>query len=215
MRHSLSCGLVALVAWLLFAGPLPVGVAAEASLSVEDGYRMTLMPDGDDASTWLLKGQRVRELQLGLVVLSGKQAKTCATFTQSWKTKSKDKPSEGGEILLLYKRQTDEQIIPSLGFNSRSGAGKYQGSVVKVKGKRLGAVRAPARALSPKGKHLLEMAVFADKDGEKQFRDSVKDFASFTTGMKALKTLGDVKTWAKKNPKVTVIVLTVSWLPAE
>jgi hypothetical protein len=133
------------------------------------------------ASGWLVTGHK------------GKQAKICATFTQSWKTRSKDKPSEGGEILLLYKRRTNEQIIPSLGFNSRSGAGKYQGSVVKVKGKRLGAVRAPARALSPKGKHLLEMAVFADKEGEKQFRDSVKDFASFTAGMKLLKTLEDVK----------------------
>jgi hypothetical protein len=206
---------VALVAWFLFAGPAPVAVAAEASLSVEEEYSMTLMPDGDDASTWLLKRQGVREVTVGLVALSGEQSKTCATITQSWKTGSKDKPSDGGEILLLYKRQTDEQIIPSLGFNSRSGAGKFEGRVVKMKGKRLGAVRAADRVLSPKDEHLLEIAVFADKDGEKQFRDSVKDFSSFTAAMKTLKTLEDVKSWAKKNPKVTVIILTVSWLPAQ
>jgi hypothetical protein len=206
---------VALVAWFLFAGSVPVAVAAEASLSVEQGFSMTLMPAGDDASTWLLKRQGVREVTMRLVALSGEQAQTCATITQSWKTGPKDKPSAAGEILLLFKRQTDAQIIPSLGFNSRSGAGKFEGSVVTVKGKRLGAVRAAERALRPKEEHLLALAVFADQDGEKQFRDSRKDFASFSAAMKALKTPQDVKTWAKKHPKVTVLILTVSWLPAE
>jgi hypothetical protein len=39
----------------------------------------------------------------------------------------------------------------------------------------------------------------------------VKDIAA----VKELKTLKDVNAWAKKNPKVTVIVLTVSWLPTK
>jgi hypothetical protein len=81
-----------------------------------------------------------------------------------------------------------------------------------VKGNYLGGVRAAAdRALRPNEELLLEFAVVADEDREKQFRDSVKDIAA----MKELKTLKDVKAWAKKNPKVTVIVLTVSWLPAK
>ena len=155
MRRSRSGGLVASVAWFLLAGPAAVAVAAEASLSVEEGYRITLRPDQDDASTWLLKRQGVREVTVGLVALSGEQAKTCATITHSWKTGSQDKPSDGGELLLLYKRQADEQLIPSLGFSSRSGVGKFEGSGVKVKGKRLGTVRAAARALSPKEEHLL------------------------------------------------------------
>jgi hypothetical protein len=206
---------VASVAWFLLAGPAAVAVAAEASLSVEEGYRITLRPDQDDASTWLLKRQGVREVTVGLVALSGEQTKTCATITHSWKTGSKDKPRDGGELLLLYKRQADEQLIPSLGFTSRSGAGKFEGSGVKVKGKRLGAVRAAARALSPKEEHLLEIAVIADKDGEKQLRDSGKGEKSFPAALKTLKTLEDVKTWAKKHPKVTVIILTLSWFPEE
>src|SRR5262245_50485105 len=209
MRHSNTCGLVALVAWFFFAGLAPVAVALEASVSLGKGHSMKLQPDGDHASTWPLKIQNVEAVTIKLVAVSGEQAKTCPTITHSW---PKNKPGEG-EILLLYKRQTDEQIIPSLGFDAGGeGAGKFKGGVVKVKGKYLAGVRAAVdRALSSKEERLLEIAFVADGQGEKQFRDSVKDIEA----IKELKTLKDVKTWAKKNPKVTVIVLTVSWLPAE
>ena len=212
MRNSLSCGLVALVAWFLLAGPTPGAVAGEASLSVKEGLSVNLVPDGDTGSVLVLKHQGVPKITLELVALSGAQAKTCATITHGWKKGT----SEEGQIVLVYKRQTAEHIIPSLGFNSPAGAGGEGGSVVKVNGKHLCSFRPPAgRALGSKEKQLLEVAIFADKDGEKQFRDSVKDFASFSDAMKTLKSLEDVKTWAAKYPKVTVIVLTVSWLPAE
>jgi hypothetical protein len=165
-----------------------------------------------------LKAQEVGKVTVRLIAVSGQKAKTCATCTQGWKSEPKDKDREVGEILLLYKHQSDEQIIPSLGFEVRNrvGAGTSEGRVVKVEGKSLGSVRAAADlALSPKREHPLEIAFIANKDGEKQFRASVKDLTSFTADGKALKTLEEVKTWAKKNPKVTVIVLTVSWLPAE
>src|SRR5437763_15508057 len=110
MRHPLSWGLVPLAAWFLLAGPAPVAVALEASVSVGNGHSMTLDPDEDYASTWPLKVQNVEALTVTLVALSGEQAKTCAAFTHSW---PKNKPGEG-EILPLYKRQTDELIIPSL-----------------------------------------------------------------------------------------------------
>jgi hypothetical protein len=204
---------VTLVAWFLLAGPAPVAVTTEASLLVEDGYSMTLMPDGDDASTWLLKRQGVREITVRLVALSGRQAKTCATIKHSW---AKDKPIEDAQIVMVNKRQADGQTVPSLGIGAPGGAGSFDGSVVKVNGKRLRSYRpAVGRALSPKDKHLIAIAFFADKDGEKQFQDWVKDFASFDDALKTLTTLEDVQTWANQNPKVTVTVLTLSWLPAE
>src|SRR5215470_2850095 len=126
MRHSLSYGLVALVAWLLLAGPALVAVPLDASVSVGDGHNMTLRPGEDHASTWPLKVQNVEALTVKLMAVSGEQAKACATFTHSW---PKNKLGEG-EILLLYKRQTDAQIIPSLGFHAGAGAGKFEGSVV-------------------------------------------------------------------------------------
>jgi hypothetical protein len=213
MRYSLACGLVSLVPLFLFTGAAPVAVAAEASLSVKDGYGVTLNPGGDDASTFVLKGQGIREVTLEVVALSGERATTCATITHSW---AKDKAGEEGQILLVYKRQADDQIVPFLGFGVRRGAGSFGGRVVKVKEKRLGSFRpAAGRGLTPKGKHLIEIAVFADKDGEKHFRDSVKDAESFTAAMKTLRSFGDVKAWAKKNPKVTVVMLSLSWLPAE
>jgi hypothetical protein len=207
---------MALVAGFLFAGPETGAAAAKPSLSLGGSNGITLAPGGDSARTFRLKGQGVAKLTVRLVVVSGEQAKTCATCTYGWKLEPKDKPGELGEILLLYKHQRDEQIIPSLGFDApRAGAGtSNSGGVVKVKGKSLFSVRPAADlALSPKQEHLLEIAVVADKDGEKQFRASEKDL-DFTTDSRTLKKLEEVKTWAKKNPKVSVIVLTVSWLPA-
>ena len=208
MGRSISCGCLALMAWFLVAGPAPVAMALEASVSVGTGHFMTLQPDGDHASTWPLKIGNVEALTVKLVAVFGDQAKKCSTITHSW---PKNKTDEA-EIVLLYKRQTKEQIIPSLGFHAGAGAGKSEAGGVKVKGNYLGGVRATAdRALSPNEEFLLEFAFVADEDGEKQFRHSVKDIAA----MKELKTLKDVTAWAKKNPKVTVIVLTVSWLPTK
>jgi hypothetical protein len=206
MRDSLFCGLVAWVAWFLFAGPVPGAGAAESSLAVKEWRSAALLPGGDDAHTWQLKLQGDSEVMVRLVALSGEQAKTCATATRSWKTAAKDKPSEGGEILLLYKRQPDEQIVPALGFIAQGGEGKGEApaNVVKLKGKLVAFNPRGDFALSPKQEHLLEIAVVAGKDS------GVVNF-----GKESLKTLEDVKTWATKNPMVTVIVLTVSWFPAE
>ena len=61
------------------------------------------------------------------------------------------------------------------------------------------------RALSPKEEHLLEETFVVEEGKDVKIAFPNKRF----------KTLEEVKTWTKKNPTVTVIVLIVSWLPAE
>jgi hypothetical protein len=204
MHHSFS-GLVGLVAWFLFASPEPVAAAAEPSLSVLTSNSVKLIPSSHDASILRLKHQDVRELTVRLVAVSGEQAQTCATFSGNWKPGPKDKPGNAGEFLLLYQLQRDEQIIPSLGVDAQGAGGKVEGKVVKVKGKPLMTSPAVNRALSPKEEHLLEETFVVEEGKDVKIAFPNKRF----------KTLEEVKTWTKKNPTVTVIVLIVSWLPAE
>jgi hypothetical protein len=202
MRRLLFYGLVALLGWFLFDGPAPLAVAAEPSLSVKEFRRTSLSPGGDEVCTWQLKLQGVRKVTAMLLALSGKQVKTCVTSTGSW---TKNNPSKEGDIFLLIKHQTEKELIPSLGFNPGGGEGLSKGDVVKVKGSKVVDTAIRDCPLSSKGEAILFIALIVDKGS---------GTVSFP-GKEPLKTLKDLKTWAKKYPKVTVIVLTVSWLPAE
>jgi hypothetical protein len=221
-RHSFPWTVLLLAGWLVLLGsanPAQAGSEPFVSVSADlDQDPMFAFGDGGRGWIFILKIQGAHTLTAKVVLITGGEVKTIQTVTAKWESWPKEGEIKKGRLLLLEKRNEGEHgFEPVLGY-TLPGAGILGTGPNKVtvttgdagKGKESG-MRTTAFAsdatnmLGPKEVHQVLRNCYVTGGG---LAGDLEPFAKVDT-------LDDAKTASKKNPKVTVIVLMLSWIPAE
>ncbi len=220
-RHTFMLTVLLLAGWLLLSGsanPARAGSGPFVSVSADlDQDPMFTFGDGGNGWIFNLKIQGAHALTAEVLLITGGEVRTLQSVTAKWDS-WKAGEIKMGRLLLLEKRNEGEHgFEPVLGYTlpgaGIAGSGPDRVTVTAGDAGKRGEQGMNTTAfahdatnrLSPKEVHIVLRNCYVTGGG------LAKDLEPFAK----VSTLDDAKTASKKNPKVTVVVLTMSWIPAE